>query len=92
MNSLREWLTRPECGDNFLTTVERDILPHDKERVDMDLERASDLVTVSREAVEKDAFSRWLTDELLGPFHRLIGHHFKVRKSLLIPMIISITS
>jgi hypothetical protein len=35
-------------------------------------------VTLSREAVERDAFSQWISDELLGKFHRLIGHRFKV--------------
>ena len=38
----------------------------------------SDLVTLSPEAVERDAFSRWMTDELLHKFHNLIGHRFKV--------------
>ena len=77
LNSLREWLTRPECGDNFLEGVERDTF-HAHDRLDEDQERASDLVTLSREAVEKDFFSRWMTDELLSRFHKFIGHRMKV--------------
>jgi len=76
LNCLREWLIRPECGDNFLEGIEREIL-HSHDRLDVDQERASDLVTLSREAVERDFFSRWVTDELLGKFHRLVGHRIK---------------
>ena len=80
--TLREWLRRPECGDNFLEGVERDFIPHENEHMDtIDQERVSDLITVSREAVERDFFSRWLTDEVLGPFHKLIGHRFKVSRA-----------
>lgn len=80
MSSLREWLTRRECGDNFLEGVERDIFPHHERMDGGDHERVSDLVTLSREAVERDAFSRWITDEVLHRFHKVIGHRFKVRK------------
>lgn len=73
---LREWLTRPECGDNFLQGVERDIL-HPRDERYLENQRASDLVTLSREAVERDFFSQWISDELLGRFHKLIGHRFK---------------
>lgn len=76
LRKLREWLLRPELGDNFLKGVERDIL-HSADRLDADLERASDLVTMSREAVEHDFFSRWLSDQVLDKFHSLIGRHFK---------------
>jgi hypothetical protein len=77
--TLREWLTRRECGDNFLEGVERDIFPHHDERMDtVDHERVSDLVTLSPQAEERDAFSRWMTDELLHKFHNLIGHRLKV--------------
>jgi len=71
-------LTRTECGDNFLEGVERNIFPHHERLDSTDHERMSDLVTLSPEAVERDAFSRWLTDELLHKFHNLIGHRFKV--------------
>jgi hypothetical protein len=78
LTTLRQWLTRTEYGDNFLEGVERNIFPH-HERVDnTDYERVSDLVSLSPQAVEKDAFSRWMTDELLHKFHNLIGHRFKV--------------
>ena len=42
----------------------------------------SDLVTVSREVGEKDFFTRWLSDELLEPFHNLIGYRWKVNSVL----------
>lgn len=78
LTTLRQWLTRTEYGDNFLEGVERNIFPH-HERVDnTDYERVSDLVSLSPQAVEKDAFSRWMADELLHKFHNLIGHRFKV--------------
>lgn len=92
MECLREWLVRPECGDNFLEGVvggstlplytsdhlqERDIL-HPRDERYLENQRASDLVTLSREAIERDFFSQWISDELLGRFHRLIGHRFKV--------------
>jgi hypothetical protein len=78
LKTLREWLTRTECGDNFLEGVERNIFPHHERLDSTDHERVSDLVTLSPEAVERDAFSRWMTDELLHKFHNLIGHRFKV--------------
>lgn len=56
---------------------ERDIL-HPRDERHSENQRASDLVTLSREAVERDFFSQWISDELLGKFHRLIGHRFKV--------------
>jgi hypothetical protein len=58
--------------------IERDIFHHTDDRLDIDQERASDLVTMSREAVEHDFFSRWLSDEVLDKFHSLIGRRFKV--------------
>jgi len=60
--------------------VERDVIPHTgDEHLDRnDMERVSDLVTLSPEAIERDAFSRWLQEDLLGPFHRHIGSRFKV--------------
>jgi len=93
VSCLREWLERPKCGDNFLSgvvnallfcgihapdyTKERDIL-HPRDDRCSENQRASDLVTLSREAVERDFFSQWISDELLGKFHRLIGQRFKV--------------
>ena len=77
LSRLREWLERPEGGDNFMRGVEREIF-HKDARLDADQERASDLVTMSREAMEHDFFSRWLTDEVLHKFHSTIGRHFKV--------------
>ncbi|KAF7514121.1 hypothetical protein GJ744_004446 [Endocarpon pusillum] len=76
VNCLREWLIRPECGDNFLQGVERDIL-HPRDERYLENQRASDLVTLSREAVERDFFSQWISDEVLGKFHRWIGRRFK---------------
>ena len=76
LRHLREWLNRPECGDNFLTGIERQIF-HEDARLDIDQERSSDLVTMSREAVEHDYFSRWLSDEVLDRFHALIGRRLK---------------
>ena len=76
LHRLREWLVRPECGDNFLGGIEREIL-HEDARLDVDQERASDLVTMSREAVEHDFFSRWLSDQVLDKFHSLIGRRLK---------------
>jgi hypothetical protein len=76
LRRLREWLLRPECGDNFLRGIERDIL-HQDDRLDIDQERASDLVTMSREAIEHDFFSRWLSDEVLDKFHSLVGWRLK---------------
>ncbi len=67
---------RSEGGDNFLQGIEREIL-HADDRLDPDQERASDLVTMSREAIEHDFFSRWLSDEVLDKFHSLIGRHIK---------------
>lgn len=77
LRRLRDWLVRSEGGDNFLQGIEREIL-HADDRLDPDQERASDLVTLSREAVEHDFFSRWLSDEVLDKFHSLIGRHIKV--------------
>jgi hypothetical protein len=76
LTRLREWLKRREHGDNFLQGTERDIL-HEHSRLDMDHERSSDLVTMSREAVEQDYFSRWLSDEVLDRFHDLVGRRYK---------------
>ena len=76
LRRLRDWLVRSEGGDNFLQGIEREIL-HADDRLDPDQERASDLVTMSREAVEHDFFSRWLSDEVLDKFHSLIGRHIK---------------
>lgn len=56
---------------------ERDIL-HPRDERHEENRRASDLVTLSREAVERDFFSQWVTDELLGHFHRIFGNRFKV--------------
>ena len=61
--------------------MERDIF-HAHDRVDIDQERASDLITLGQEAVESDFFSRWLKDEFLTKFHRLIGHRVKVRSEV----------
>ncbi len=56
---------------------ERDIL-HPRDERHTENRRASDLVTLSREAVERDFFSQWISDEVLGSFHKLIGHRVKV--------------
>jgi len=56
-----------------LEGVERNIFPHHERLDSTDHERVSDLITLSPQAVERDAFSRWLTDELLHKFHHLVG-------------------
>ena len=76
LRELRTWLTRSEHGDSFLEGAERHnfLLPTDSDEDD----RTSDLVTVSRDAGEKDFFSRWVSDEVLERFHRLVGHRHEV--------------
>ncbi|EXJ76781.1 uncharacterized protein A1O5_01289 [Cladophialophora psammophila CBS 110553] len=77
LKTLRLWLEHREYGDNFLRGVERDIFHIDDPNDPNCDDRSSDLVTVSHEAVEKDYFSRWVSDELIGRFHNLIGHRWK---------------
>jgi hypothetical protein len=78
LKTLRLWLEHSEYGDNFLRGVERDIFHIDDPNDPNCDDKSSDLVTVSHEAVEKDYFSRWVSDELVERFHNLIGHRWKV--------------
>ncbi|KAH0840788.1 hypothetical protein FOPE_05905 [Fonsecaea pedrosoi] len=77
LKMLRVWLEHRDHGDNFLGGVERDIFHIDDPDNPSCDDRSSDLVTVSHEAVEKDFFSRWVSDELVGRFHNLIGRRWK---------------
>ena len=82
LKQLRQWLEHCEYGDNFLRGVERDIFHVDDPNDPNYEDKSSDLVTVSREAVEKDFFSRWVSDELIERFHNLIEHRWKVPKQV----------
>jgi hypothetical protein len=77
LDCLREWLKRPRCGDNFLQGVEREVWDERPQAV-------SDLVSMSESHVERDLISKWLSEDFLSWFHRLIGHRVKVSRQAIL--------
>ena len=67
----RTWLSRPECGDNFLRGAEASIWTEQND---------SDLVAMSTGLGEHDVFEAWLANVFLRVFHRYIGQWIYTKK------------
>lgn len=64
---LREWLERPEFGDNFLQDREADVWEQSKDLIALAAPKAS----------ENDTLAMWISSTCVPWFHRKIGHRIK---------------
>ncbi|MCJ1235178.1 hypothetical protein MMC14_003145 [Varicellaria rhodocarpa] len=65
LNTLQEWLDRPEGGDFFLQGREADIWESD------------DLIALSSQQVDKDNLTRIMSDKVIPWYHHRLSHYFK---------------
>jgi hypothetical protein len=68
---LREWLERPEFGNNFLCDREAGAW-----------EESSDLVALAGKNTEKDTFASWISSKCVPWFHRRVGYRIRVSEAV----------
>lgn len=68
---LRDWLSRPKSGDNFLRGLEASI---------WDSQNTHDLVALGSRPGERDKFTNWITNTFLVKFHRYIGCYTRTNR------------